>query len=86
MPSVVLTLVGSLMNRRLIDELQLVVAPIVLGSGKALFKDVERRHALKLLAAKTPLSSGAVRLTYRTDQRRDPLPRLRSGFGPRLEH
>ena len=59
------TLVGSLMNRRLIDELRLFVAPIVLGKGKALFKDVEQRHALKLLEAK-PLSWGAVRLTYGT--------------------
>jgi dihydrofolate reductase len=59
------TLVGSLMNARLIDELRLCVAPVVLGKGKALFKDVEQRHALKLWEAK-PLSSGAVRLTYGT--------------------
>ncbi len=59
------TLVVSLMNRRLIDELRLFVAPIVLGSGKALFKDVQQRHSLKLRAAK-PLSSGAVLLTYAT--------------------
>jgi dihydrofolate reductase len=59
------TLVSSLMNLSLIDELRLVVAPIVLGSGKALFKDVRERHALKLLGAK-PLKSGTVRLTYST--------------------
>ena len=59
------TLVCSLMNQRLIDELRLVVQPIVLGGGKALFKDVKERHALKLLGAKT-LKSGLVRLTYST--------------------
>jgi dihydrofolate reductase len=59
------TLVCSLMNQRLIDELPLVVHPIVLGGGKALFKDVKERHALKFVAAK-PLESGLIRLTYRT--------------------
>lgn len=59
------TLIGSLMNRGLIDELRLFVAPIVLGKGKALFKDLEERHALTLREAK-PLDSGAVRLTYGT--------------------
>jgi dihydrofolate reductase len=59
------TLVSSLMNQGLIDELRLVVAAIVLGAGKALFKDVKERHSLKFLAAK-PLKSGMVRLTYST--------------------
>ena len=57
------TLVSSLINVGLIDELRLVVQPIVLGNGKALFKDVKERHALKLLGA-TSLKSGRVRLTY----------------------
>jgi dihydrofolate reductase len=57
------TLVSSLMNQGLIDELRLVVDPIVLGAGKALFKDVTERHALKFLGAK-PLESDAVCLTY----------------------
>jgi dihydrofolate reductase len=59
------TLVCSLMNQRLIDELRLVVHPIVLGGGKALFKDVKQRHALTFLGAK-PLESGSVRLNYST--------------------
>ncbi len=57
------TLVGSLMNHRLIDELRLLVYPIVLGGGKALFKDVKERHALEFVGAQ-PLKSGLVRLTY----------------------
>lgn len=59
------TLVSSLMNLGLIDEFRLVVHPIVLGGGKALFKDVKERHALKLLGAK-PSKSGVVTLTYST--------------------
>ena len=59
------TLIGSLMNQRLIDELRLVVYPIVLGGGKALFKDVKERHALTFVGAK-PLESGLIRLTYGT--------------------
>ncbi len=59
------TLVSSLMNLGLIDELQLLVNPLVLGGGKALFKDVKERHALKLVRAK-PLRSGKVGLTYST--------------------
>jgi dihydrofolate reductase len=53
------------MNHGLIDELRLVVYPIVLGGGTALFQDVTERHALTFLGAK-PLESGLVRLTYRT--------------------
>ena len=57
------TLVSSLMNLGLIDELQLMVNPLILGGGKAFFKDVNERHALKLIRAK-PLKSGKVSLTY----------------------
>lgn len=58
------TLVSSLINAGLVDELRIVVQPIVLGRGKALFKDVNERHALTFLDAK-PLQSGMVRLSYR---------------------
>jgi dihydrofolate reductase len=58
-------LVSSLMNLGLIDEVGLMVDPLVLGGGEALVKDVKERHALTLVRAK-PLSSGKVALTYRT--------------------
>jgi dihydrofolate reductase len=59
------TLVSSLMNLGLIDELQLRVNPIILGGGKALFKDLKQRHSLKLVAAKSQ-RSGMVNLIYVT--------------------
>ncbi len=58
-------LVGSLMNLGLVDELRLVVHPIVLGGGKALFEDVKERRALEFVGVE-PLKSGQVRLTYGT--------------------
>lgn len=57
------TLVSNLINFGLINELRLVIIPIVLGGGKALFKDVTGRYPLKFIEAK-PLNAGMVRLTY----------------------
>ncbi|MDQ6435683.1 dihydrofolate reductase family protein [Mesorhizobium sp. LHD-90] len=57
------TLVSSMINENLVDELRLVVNPVILGDGKALFKDVKDRHSLKLQAVKQ-LTSVNVRLTY----------------------
>ena len=57
------TLISSLMNLGLIDELRILVNPLILGGGKALFKDVKERHTLELTGAK-PLKSGKVSLTY----------------------
>ena len=37
-------LVSSLMNEDLVDELRLLVHPVVLGGGKALLKDVADRR------------------------------------------
>jgi dihydrofolate reductase len=49
----------------LIDELRLIVHPLVLGKGMPLFKDVKERQALTLLDV-TPLQSGLLRLKYST--------------------
>jgi dihydrofolate reductase len=56
-------LVASLMDADLIDELRLIVHPVVVGSGKPLFKGV-RRHSLEFVHAQ-PSKSGRVILTYR---------------------
>lgn len=57
------SLVSTLMNERLVDQLRLTVHPVVLGKGTALFKDVERRQGLELLEARG-LGGGRVSLTY----------------------
>jgi hypothetical protein len=53
------------MNNGLVDEVRLMVNPIILSGGKALFKDVKVRHPLKLIQA-IPLKSGKVSLIYST--------------------
>jgi dihydrofolate reductase len=59
------TLVASLLNEDLIDELRLIVRPILLGGGKALFAGVNKRRSLDLIQAEST-ESGRVILTYRT--------------------
>ncbi len=59
------TLVASLLNEDLIDELWLIVHPILLGGGKALFAGVNKRRSLNLVQAEST-KSGRVILTYRT--------------------
>jgi dihydrofolate reductase len=57
-------LVRSLLDDGLIDELKLMVHPVVVGSGKRLFEDGEKRTALELVDSRT-FDTGVVYLTYR---------------------
>jgi dihydrofolate reductase len=57
-------LVSSLMNEDLIDELRLIVHPIILGGGKAPFAGVRNRQTLDLVESRAG-RSGRVVLTYR---------------------
>ena len=59
------TLVATLLNENLLDELRLIVHPILLGGGKALFAGVKKRRSLTLVKAEST-ESGRVILTYRT--------------------
>ena len=59
------SLVASLLNEDLIDELRLIVHPVVLGKGQALFSGVNQRLSLDLVQAKST-ESGRVIVTYRT--------------------
>jgi dihydrofolate reductase len=65
------TLVASLLNADLIDELRLIVHPILLGGGKALFSGVNERRGLDLVQAKST-ESGRVVLTYRVGHSTQP--------------
>jgi dihydrofolate reductase len=58
------TLVHSLLQNDLLDELVLTVHPVVVGSGKRLFEDGGDRKALKLVDSKT-FDTGVVVLSYR---------------------
>jgi len=57
-------LVSSMINLGLVDEIRLMINPILLGGGKALFKDVTERHYLKLVSSEQR-DPGKVYVTYR---------------------
>jgi dihydrofolate reductase len=57
-------LVRSLLRDGLLDEIKLLVHPIVLGGGKRLFEEGGDRKALKLVDSKT-FGTGVLYLTYR---------------------
>jgi dihydrofolate reductase len=58
------TLVTSLLNEHLLDELKLIVHPLLLGGGKALFAGVTQRRSLEFVSAE-PTQSGKLVVTYR---------------------
>jgi dihydrofolate reductase len=57
------TLVRSLLYARMLDELNLLVPPLVVGRGRRLFEDDGTQVPLKLLDTKT-FSSGVLSLSY----------------------
>src|SRR5262249_18371073 len=59
-------LVRSLLQEGLLDELRLLVSPIVVGKGMRLFQDGEARKKLKLLASRSS-RTGALILTYQPE-------------------
>ena len=58
------TLVRSLLGRGLVDELRLLVHPLVVGQGARLFPEGTPSVPLELVGSKT-FSSGVLDLTYR---------------------
>jgi len=57
------SLLTTLMDANLVDEHRIMIAPIVLGSGNPLFRELERRQGLKMLRS-TAFKSGNVLLVY----------------------
>jgi dihydrofolate reductase len=53
----------SLLELGLVDELRIMVHPVVLGDGRSLFRTAGERISLKLLKTR-PFSSGSVMLYY----------------------
>jgi dihydrofolate reductase len=56
-------LAQTLMEHGLVDEYQLMIHPLVLGSGKRLFRDGGMRHALRLVDVSTT-GTGVLIATY----------------------
>ena len=57
-------LVRSVLQYGLLDELKLMIHPVVVGSGKRLFEDFGEQKALELVESKT-FETGVLYLTYR---------------------
>ncbi len=58
------TLVGSLLRANVLDELRLLVHPVLVGSGQRLFEESAGRVPLELVESRT-FSTGVLYLTYR---------------------
>jgi len=61
-------LIQTLMQHDLIDEYHFMVNPVILGSGKRLFKDQNNTKPLKLIETRTT-SSGVVILSYQPEKK-----------------
>ena len=57
------SLIVTLLNLNLIDELQLCIQPIISGKGLPLFENINDRNDLKLIKTKT-FNSGSMTLYY----------------------
>ena len=56
-------LASSFLEQGLLDEIRVIVTPILLGAGKTVFDAIQKRYPLKLLSTKS-FKSGNVILTY----------------------
>jgi dihydrofolate reductase len=60
-----ISLAQSLMADRLIDEYQIIICPVVLGAGRALFKEQSDAQSLELVDTRT-FDRGTALLSYTT--------------------
>jgi dihydrofolate reductase len=67
-------LAATFIQSGLIDEYRIMINPVILGSGKSVFKGISDRHTLKLIKTKT-FQSGNILLYYQPDRKEQlPLP------------
>lgn len=57
-------LVQRLLNAGLLDEINMIIHPIVLGSGKRYLDSISARNELKLMGTQLYETSGSMRLRY----------------------
>jgi dihydrofolate reductase len=57
-------LVSTLLENNLVDELRLMVFPVILGKGKRLFQEGSVDHAFRLVEAKPVGQAGVLTLVY----------------------
>jgi dihydrofolate reductase len=57
------TLASSFLEQGLIDEVRVILTPILLGGGQTVFGDITKRHPLRLLSTQ-PFKSGNVLVRY----------------------
>jgi len=60
-------LVQALIEHDLVDELRLMIYPVVVGAGERLFGDTSQKMPMRLLAART-VGHGLAHLTYVADR------------------
>jgi dihydrofolate reductase len=61
-------LVETLMQHDLVDELRLMVFPVILGNGKRLFNEGNKKAAMRLVEVK-PVGSGVIILIYHPERK-----------------
>jgi dihydrofolate reductase len=66
-----LRLVQALMEGDLVDQLNLMVFPVALGTGRRLFADMDERKDWKLTEARPVGPDGVIVLTYERDRDRN---------------
>ncbi|RKL65059.1 hypothetical protein CR203_22845 [Salipaludibacillus neizhouensis] len=54
----------SLINAILLDELRIIIHPVILGSGKRYFDNIDTRQDLKLIETKLYKTSGSMLMRY----------------------
>ncbi|WP_159884523.1 dihydrofolate reductase family protein [Paenibacillus puerhi] len=57
-------LVQSLLNAGLVDEINMIIHPVVLGNGKRYLDSISARNDLKLIGTQLYETSGSMRLRY----------------------